>query len=211
MKKLILSTAALVTLGLTPAFAEETVTTEAVPAIKAETAVTTEATTTTTAPAATEAVELKTIADLAVADADLSTLVSALTAAELTESLKGTGPFTVFAPTNEAFKKLDPAVLADLLKPENKAKLAAVLKYHVVPGKIASADAKGADVDLTTLNGAVVKVDGKGAVVKVGEATVTKADIIASNGVIHVIDTVILPPEKDAAKTDAAKEEVKKH
>jgi uncharacterized surface protein with fasciclin (FAS1) repeats len=211
MKKLILSTAALVTLGLTPAFAEEAVTTEAVPAIKAETAVTTEATTTTTAPAAAEAAELKTIADLAVADAELSTLVSALTAAELTESLKGTGPFTVFAPTNDAFKKLDPAVLADLLKPENKEKLAAVLKYHVVPGKIASADAKGADVDLTTLNGAVVKVDGKGAVVKVGEATVTKADIAASNGVIHVIDTVILPPEKDAAKTDAVKEEVKKH
>lgn len=211
MKKLILSTAALVTLGLTPAFAEEAVTTEAVPAIKAETAVTTEATTTTTAPAGAEAAELKTIADLAVADAELSTLVSALTAAELTESLKGTGPFTVFAPTNDAFKKLDPAVLADLLKPENKEKLAAVLKYHVVPGKIASADAKGADVDLTTLNGAVVKVDGKGAVVKVGEATVTKADIAASNGVIHVIDTVILPPEKDAAKTDAVKEEVKKH
>ena len=76
----------------------------------------------------------------------------------------------------------------------NKEKLAAILKYHVVPGKIAAADAKGAAVDLTTLNGAIVKVDGKGEVVKVGDATVTSADIIASNGVIHLIDTVIMPP-----------------
>ena len=94
------------------------------------------------------------------------------------------------------------AVLADLLKPENKEKLAAILKFHVVPGKIAAADAKGATVDLTTLNGAVVKVDGKGDVVKVGEATVTKTDIMASNGVIHLIDTVIMPPAPEAAKTE---------
>lgn len=203
MKKLILGTAAVVALGLTPAFAEDHghAATEATPAVKAE--ATAETAVEVEAPAAaTEAVEAKTIADLAVADAELSTLVSALTAAELTESLKGAGPFTVFAPTNEAFKKLDPAVLADLLKPENKEKLAAILKYHVVPGKIAAADAKGAAVDLTTLNGAVVKVDGKGEVVKVGEATVTKTDIIASNGVIHEIDTVIMPPAKDAPKTE---------
>lgn len=184
MKKLILGTAAVMALGLTPAFAED----------HGHGAM--EAPKETAAPAAasSEAVEAKTIADLAVATPNLSTLVSALTAAEWVEPLKGAGPFTVFAPTNEAFAKLDPAVLADLLKPENKDKLAAILKYHVVPGKIAAADAKGATVDLTTLNGAVVKVDGKGDVVKVGEATVSKTDIIASNGVIHLIDTVIMPP-----------------
>lgn len=198
MKKLILGTAAFVTLGMAPAFAEEHATTATAPAATEATAPA--AATAETAAPAIEAVEAKTIADLAVADADLSTLVSALTAAELTESLKGTGPFTVFAPTNEAFKKLDQAVLADLLKPENKDKLAAILKYHVVPGKIAAADAKGADVELTTLNGAVVKVDGKGEIVKVGDASVTKTDITASNGVIHVIDTVIMPPAKEETK-----------
>lgn len=197
MKKLILGTAAVVALGLTPAFAEDQghATKEAAPAAV-------EATATTEASAPVEATETRTIADLAIADAELSTLVSALTAAELTESLKGAGPFTVFAPTNAAFEKLDPAVLADLMKPENKDKLAAILKYHVVPGKIAAADAKGAAVDLTTLNGAVVKVDGKGDVVKVGEATVSKADIVASNGVVHVIDTVIMPPAMEPVKTE---------
>lgn len=189
MKKLILGTAAVMALGLTPAFAEDHADHGATPAAHKEAP----PSATATAP-----VEAKTIADLAVATPDLSTLVSALTAAEWVEPLKGPGPFTVFAPTNEAFAKLDPAVLADLLKPENKAKLAAILKYHVVPGKIGSADAKGATVDLTTLNGAVVKVDGKGDVVKVGEATVTKTDIIASNGVIHLIDTVIMPPATPA-------------
>ena len=198
MKKLILGTAAVVALGLTPAYAEDHghAAKEAAPAVAAE------AHAETTAPAATEAVEAKTIADLAVATPELSTLVSALTAAEWVEPLKGEGPFTVFAPTNEAFAKLEPAVLADLLKPENKEKLAAILKYHVVPGKIASADAKGASVDLTTLNGAIVKVDGKGDVVKVGEATVSSADIVASNGVVHLIDTVIMPPAAEAVKTE---------
>ena len=207
MKKLILGTAAVVALGLTPAFAEDHghAMKEAAPVaaeVKATETITTEIKTETTATAAAEATETKTIADLAVATPDLSTLVAALTAAEWVEPLKGAGPYTVFAPTNEAFAKLDPAVLADLLKPENKEKLAAILKFHVVPGKIAAADAKGATVDLTTLNGAVVKVDGKGDVVKVGEATVTKTDIMASNGVIHLIDTVIMPPAPEAAKTE---------
>lgn len=202
MKKLILATASVMALGLAPAYAEDhgQAATEAAPAVKAEAAA--ETTAKTESVAAVEAVETKTIADLAVADAELSTLVSALAAAELTEQLKGAGPFTVFAPTNAAFEKLGAEKLADLLKPENKDQLAAILKYHVVPGKIAGADAKGAAVDLTTLNGAVVKVDGKGEVVKVGEATVTKADIVAANGVIHVIDTVIMPPATEAAKTE---------
>lgn len=199
MKKIILSTVAVMALGFTPAFAEDhghvagehaaEHATEAAPAVQAETAAT-----------ETKAVEAQTIADLAAANAELGTLVSALTAAGLTEQLKGSGPFTVFAPTNAAFEKLGQDKVADLLKPENKDKLAAILKYHVVPGKIAAVDAKDATVDLTTLNGAVVKVDGKGDVVKVGDATVSQADIVASNGIVHMIDTVILPPEAETAK-----------
>jgi uncharacterized surface protein with fasciclin (FAS1) repeats len=110
----------------------------------------------------------------------------------------------VFAPTNAAFQKLDPAVLADLLKPENKAKLQAVLKHHVVAGKVAGADAKGAAVDLTTLGGDVLKVDGTGEAVKIGEATVTSGDIVAANGVVHVIDTVLIPADapKEPSKTE---------
>ncbi len=200
MKKLILATAAVVAFGLTPAHAEEHgQAAEAAPAAHAETVAPTEAAVEATA-VAEKAVEAQTIADVAAANAELSTVVSALAAAELTEALKGAGPFTVFAPTNAAFEKLGKDKVADLLKPENKEQLIAVLKYHVVPGKIAAVDAKGATVDLTTLNGAVVKVDGKGDVVKVGEASVTKTDIVASNGVVHEIDTVILPPAAEAAK-----------
>ncbi len=197
MKKLILGTVAVVALGLgTPAFAEDHghAATETAPAAAAAA--------TEAAPAA-EAVVTATVVDVALANPDFSTLVSALSAAELTDALKAEGPFTVFAPTNAAFQKLDPAVLADLLKPENKAKLQAVLKHHVVAGKVAGADAKGATVDLTTLGGDVLKVDGKGEVVKVGEATVTSGDIVAANGVVHVIDTVLIPEApKEATKTE---------
>lgn len=200
MKKLILGTAAVVALGLTPAYAEDHGhAADVAPAVKAETAVQTQDAA-TAAIAVEKAVEAQTIADVAATNAELSTLVSALNAAELTETLKNAGPFTVFAPTNAAFEKLGQDKVVDLLKPENKEQLIAVLKYHVVPGKIAAVDAKGATVDLTTLNGAVVKVDGKGDVVKVGEATVTKTDIVAANGVVHEIDTVILPPVADAEK-----------
>ncbi len=197
MKKLILGTAAVVALGLTPAYAEDhghaadaatkTHAADAAPAAHAETHA-------ETAVKAEKAAEAQDIVKAVAANAELSTLVAALNAAELTEALSGAGPFTVFAPTNAAFEKLGKDKVADLLKPENKEQLIAVLKYHVVPGKIAAVDAKGATVDLTTLNGAVVKVDGKGEVVKVGEATVTKTDIVAANGVVHEIDTVILPP-----------------
>ena len=198
MKKLILGTAAVVALGLTPAYAEDHGhAADAAPAAHAEThaetAVKTEAAAETHA-ATEKAAEAQDLVKAVAANAELSTLVTALKAAELTEALQGAGPFTVFAPTNAAFEKLGKEKLADLLKPENKEQLIAVLKYHVVPGKIAAVDAKGATVDLTTLNGAVVIVDGKGEVVKVGDATVTKTDIIASNGVVHEIDTVIMPP-----------------
>lgn len=197
MKKILLGTAALVALGLTPAYANEHAAPSADAAVKAEAA----------APAAEHAAdhaavaaEASTVADVAAHNAELSTLASALAAADLTESLKGSGPYTLFAPTNAAFEKLGKEKVAELLKPENKEQLVAILKYHVVPGKIAAVDAKGATVDLTTLNSAAVKVDGKGDVVKFGTATVTKADIVASNGIVHEIDSVILPPAEDAAK-----------
>ncbi|AMY71350.1 fasciclin domain-containing protein [Frigidibacter mobilis] len=132
------------------------------------------------------------IVDTAIAAGDFTTLVAAVQAAGLVDTLKGTGPFTVFAPTDAAFAALPEGTVEDLLKPENKAQLAAVLTYHVVPGKVMSTDltdgmtaatAQGADVTIMTEGG-----------VKVNAANVTTADIEASNGVIHVIDAVILPP-----------------
>ena len=122
-----------------------------------------------------------------------STLVAALTAAELADVLKGPGPFTVFAPTDAAFAKLPAGTVESLLKPENKAQLQAVLKYHVVAGKVLAADV----VKLTsasTLEGSAVKVSVVGAGVKLNDSNVTQVDVMASNGVIHVIDAVLLPP-----------------
>lgn len=135
----------------------------------------------------------KDIIDLAVETEALSTLVTAVKAAGLVETLKSEGPFTVFAPTNEAFNALPEGVLDMLLKPENKDKLIAVLTYHVVPAKVMSGDlsdgmkAKTAQGSEATIN----IIDGKA---KVDGATVAMADIKASNGVVHVIDQVILPP-----------------
>jgi uncharacterized surface protein with fasciclin (FAS1) repeats len=144
--------------------------------------------------AAADAAE-KTIVEVAVAADNFKTLVTAVKAADLVETLSGKGPFTVFAPTDEAFKKVPKEVLADLLKPENKEKLAAVLTYHVVAGKVLAADV----VKLTkakTVQGAEVKITVKEGKVKVDDANVVKTDIICKNGVIHVIDAVILPPAK---------------
>jgi uncharacterized surface protein with fasciclin (FAS1) repeats len=137
----------------------------------------------------------KDIIDTAVAAGDFKTLAAAVTAAGLVETLKGEGPFTVFAPTDAAFAKLPAGTVEDLLKPENKDQLTAVLTYHVVPGKVMAADV----VKLTeakTVNGAMVAVKVEGDKVMINDATVTGADVAASNGVIHVIDTVILPPSK---------------
>ncbi|HVK12640.1 MAG TPA: fasciclin domain-containing protein [Gemmataceae bacterium] len=134
----------------------------------------------------------KDIVDTAVAAGSFKTLAAALKAADLVGALKGDGPFTVFAPTDEAFAKLPKETLESLLKPENKDKLVAILKYHVVAGKVTAKDV----VKLTeakTLQGSAVKIATAGGKVMVGEATVVKADIETSNGVIHVIDTVILP------------------
>jgi len=142
--------------------------------------------------AATPAAPPKDIVDTAVSAGQFKTLAAALTAAGLVDTLKGPGPFTVFAPTDAAFAKLPEGTVAELLKPENKAKLTAILTYHVVAGKDMAKDVSGLS-SVKTVNGkelSVKVVDGK---VMIGNATVTTADIGTSNGVIHVIDTVLLP------------------
>ena len=132
------------------------------------------------------------IVDTAIAAGDFTTLVAAVQAAGLVETLKGEGPFTVFAPTDAAFAALPEGTVEDLLKPENKEQLAAVLTYHVVPGKVMSTDLTNG-MTAATVQGADVTIMTEGGV-KVNAANVTTADIAASNGVIHVIDAVILPP-----------------
>lgn len=136
----------------------------------------------------------KDIVDTAVGAGQFNTLAAALEAAGLVDTLKGEGPFTVFAPTDEAFAKLPAGTVEGLLKPENKDQLTAILTYHVVPGKVMAADVVGID-EAKTVNGKMIDVQVEGSAVKVNEAAVTATDIVASNGVIHVIDTVILPPE----------------
>jgi uncharacterized surface protein with fasciclin (FAS1) repeats len=143
------------------------------------------------------------IVDTAVAAGSFKTLVAAVKAADLVDTLKGKGPFTVFAPTDAAFAKLPKATLASLLKPENKSKLAAILTYHVVPGKILAKDVAGKVQNVKTVNGASVRVNGSRGVM-VNASKVTKADIETSNGVIHVINNVLLPPAKKSAKAAAS-------
>ncbi len=133
------------------------------------------------------------IVDTAVAAGQFNTLAAAVTAAGLVETLKGPGPFTVFAPTDDAFAKLPAGTVDMLLKPENKDKLVAVLTYHVVPGKVMAADVVKLK-EAKTVNGAPVAIMVNGDTVMINDATVVKADVEASNGVIHVIDKVILPP-----------------
>jgi len=140
----------------------------------------------TTAKAADE-----TVVAIAAGNPDFSTLVAAVTAAGLVDTLSGDGPFTIFAPTNAAFEKLPAGTVEDLLKPENKDKLTAILTYHVVSGKVMAADVttgkvpslQGGELDVVVSDGGVT-VDG---------ANVTQTDIVGSNGVIHVIDSVVLP------------------
>ncbi len=132
------------------------------------------------------------IVDTAVSAGQFNTLAAALEAADLIDTLKGDGPFTVFAPTDEAFAKLPEGTVEVLLKPENREQLINVLTYHVVPGKVSSSEVvkiteattvQGSDIDIAVVDGSV----------KIDNATVVKADIDASNGIIHVIDSVILP------------------
>ncbi len=145
---------------------------------------------------ATEETTVGTIVDVAVGAGNFTTLVAAVTAADLVETLSGTGPFTVFAPTDEAFAALPAGVLDALLLPENKALLAQILTYHVVSGMVMAADIT--DGDVATVEGSnVMLVTTSG--VKVNDANVVSADVPASNGVIHAIDAVILPPGVDVA------------
>ena len=142
---------------------------------------------------AAAAASSKDIVDTAVGAGQFNTLAAALKAAGLVETLKGAGPFTVFAPTDAAFAKLPAGTVEDLLKPENKAKLTAVLTYHVVAGKVTSKEVVTLS-SAKTVNGAEVSIKTDGGKVKVNDSTVTTADVAASNGVIHVIDAVLLPP-----------------
>lgn len=133
----------------------------------------------------------KDIVDTAVAAGSFETLVAAVQAAELVDTLKGEGPFTVFAPTDDAFAALPEGTVADLLKPENKDQLVAILTYHVVPGKVMSGDLTD-DMTAATVQGGDITIDLDSGVM-VNDANVVQADIETKNGVIHVIDKVILP------------------
>jgi uncharacterized surface protein with fasciclin (FAS1) repeats len=132
----------------------------------------------------------KDIVDVAAGNKDFSTLVAAIKAAGLVDTLKGDGPFTVFAPTNEAFAKLPKGTVESLLKPENKAKLVKILTYHVVSGKVMAKDVKAGKAK--TVEGSKMTISTEGGVM-VDKAKVTATDITAKNGVIHVIDSVIMP------------------
>jgi uncharacterized surface protein with fasciclin (FAS1) repeats len=144
--------------------------------------------------AATVRAAEKDIVDTAVDAGQFQTLAAALGAAGLVETLKGPGPFTVFAPTDAAFAKLPAGTVEDLLKPENKDRLTAILTYHVVPGEVMAADVVKMS-KAGTVNGKAVNIAVEGGTVMINDAKVAAADIQASNGVIHVIDAVILPPE----------------
>jgi len=151
----------------------------------------------TAAESTTEQANTGTIVDVAVGAGNFTTLVAAVTAADLVETLSGEGPFTVFAPTDEAFAALPAGVLDALLLPVNKATLAKILTYHVVSGKVLAADVT--DSDVATVEGQTIKLSTMTGVT-VNGATVVAADVMASNGVIHAIDAVILPPDVDVAK-----------
>jgi len=137
------------------------------------------------------------IVDIAASNPDFSTLVAAVEAAGLVDTLKGPGPFTVFAPTNAAFDALPAGTVESLLMPENRDQLVSILTYHVLPGQVTSDQIAGQRLNVATVQGDTVHVDGTGGKygtgVKVNDANVTAADIMATNGVIHVIDKVLLP------------------
>jgi uncharacterized surface protein with fasciclin (FAS1) repeats len=147
------------------------------------------------APLALSAVAAKAadIVDTAVSAGQFETLVAAVKAAGLVDTLKGDGPFTVFAPTDEAFAKLPAGTVENLLKPENKDQLVAILTFHVVPGKVMSADIANKQLMAKTVEGQSLDINALNGGVSVDNAKVIQADIEASNGVIHVIDTVVLP------------------
>ena len=135
------------------------------------------------------------IVETAVSAGQFKTLVAAVAAAGLVDTLKSEGPFTVFAPTDAAFAKLPAGTVQSLLKPENKSKLVSILTYHVLPGKVMSGDIAGKKLSVATVQGGKVSVNAMSGVM-INDAKVVSADVAASNGVIHVIDKVILPPQE---------------
>jgi len=157
---------------------------------------TSSASSTTTGPPTSTTTAGKTIVQIAASDPDFTTLVAAVKAAGLAGTLSGPGPYTVFAPTNEAFAALPAGTVASLLEPQNKAELTKILTYHVVPGALMAGDimpgsvktVEGTDVTVNSTGGTLTITDGKG-----GTAKIIKTDIVASNGVIHVIDAVLQP------------------
>jgi uncharacterized surface protein with fasciclin (FAS1) repeats len=142
---------------------------------------------------AANAAEKANIVQIAISNGSFNTLVTAVKAAGLVDTLSGPGPFTVFAPTDDAFAKLPAGTVEKLLKPENKKQLVAILTYHVVPGKVMSTDIAGKKTEAKSVEGEAIAIDATNGGVKVDNAKVVKADVEASNGVIHVIDTVIMP------------------
>lgn len=145
--------------------------------------------------ASTLAANAANIVETAIEAGQFKTLVAAVQAADLGGALSGPGPFTVFAPSDEAFAKLPQGTVETLLKPENRDRLIAVLTYHVVSGKVMAGDIAGKKLSVATLEGNDINVDAMSGGVMINDATVTATDIEASNGVIHVIDRVILPPQ----------------
>jgi len=135
----------------------------------------------------------KDIVDTAIGAGSFKTLATALASAGLVETLKGPGPFTVFAPTDAAFAALPAGTVDSLLKPENRAQLTSILTYHVVPGNVTSADVAKIK-DAKTVNGKAISISASGSAVMINDAKVTTADVMSSNGVIHIIDKVLLPP-----------------
>lgn len=146
----------------------------------------------------TTAAPKKDIVDTAVGAGSFNTLVAAVKAAGLVDTLKGEGPFTVFAPTDEAFAKLPKGTVESLLKPENKSKLVSILTYHVVPGKVKAKKAAKLD-SAKTVNGAEITIKPSGKTLMINKSKVVKADIKTSNGIIHVIDAVLIPATKKVA------------
>ncbi|MGB7961848.1 MAG: fasciclin domain-containing protein [Propionicimonas sp.] len=155
-------------------------------------------TTSESASASSAMPEPGTIAEVASANSEFSTLVAAVSAAGLVETLSGTGPYTVFAPTNSAFEALPEGLVETLLKPENKEALTSILTYHVVPGEVTSDQIVPGDVK--TVEGSTLTISTDGGGVSVNDAKVTTADVDASNGVIHVIDKVLVPESVDPAE-----------
>lgn len=161
-------------------------------------------TTAPAAPAAAAAAASGTLIAVAKADPELSTFAKLAAQANLEQTLAGQGPLTILAPSNAAFDKLPADQRADLEKPENAAKLQQVLMYHIIPGAAPSSAFKGTKGDVPSATPSKLTIDGTGATVTVNGAAVTRADLTASNGAIHVIDTVLMPPAASAAAAPAA-------